>query len=331
MNDPEDRPIKWGMIGCGDVTELKSGPAFSLVKGSELVAVMRRDKVKAADYALRHGVKRWYSDAEELLNDPQINAVYIATPPSSHKEYAIRALKKGLNVYLEKPVTLNAQEARDIVEMCSASRARLSVAHYRRALPMFIYVKDLLDTHAIGDVRTVRISMWQVERPKLIADTVDNWRLNPEVSGGGYFHDLAPHQLDLMVYFFGRPLLMTGFACNQSATTAADDHVTGVAQFASDICLTGSWSFNVSEADQVDECLIVGSEGSIRFPFFGRTVTLKTSEPSNEQVKEFEMPKHIQQPMIEHVVNFFQNESPNPCSIDDALLSLEMMDAFSIH
>jgi len=331
MNDPEDRPIKWGMIGCGDVTELKSGPAFSLVKGSELVAVMRRDKVKAADYALRHGVKRWYSDAEELLNDPQINAVYIATPPSSHKEYAIRALKKGLNVYLEKPVTLNAREARDIVEMCSASRARLSVAHYRRALPMFIYVKDLLDTHAIGDVRTVRISMWQVERPKLIADTVDNWRLNPEVSGGGYFHDLAPHQLDLMVYFFGRPLLMTGFACNQSGTTAADDHVTGVAQFASDISLTGSWSFNVSEADQVDECLIVGSEGSIRFPFFGRTVTLKISQPSNEQVKEFEMPKHIQQPMIEHVVNFFQNESPNPCSIDDALLSMEMMDAFSIH
>ena len=84
--------VKWGIIGCGDVTEVKSGPAFNKVKNSSLVAVMRRDGEKARDYAHRHNVPKWYSDAEALINDPDVNAVYVATPPSSHVSF--RSQKK---------------------------------------------------------------------------------------------------------------------------------------------------------------------------------------------------------------------------------------------
>ncbi|MCX6333190.1 MAG: Gfo/Idh/MocA family oxidoreductase, partial [Bacteroidia bacterium] len=81
--------INWGIIGCGNVTEVKSGPAFNKVNNSRLIAVMRRDAVLAEDYASRHNVPKFYTDASKLINDPEINAVYIATPPSSHAEYAL--------------------------------------------------------------------------------------------------------------------------------------------------------------------------------------------------------------------------------------------------
>ncbi len=149
--------VNWGIIGCGDVTEVKSGPPLYKVPNSRLVAVMRRDAAKAEDYARRHGVGKWYNDAYQLLDDPEINAVYIATPPSSHMEYALAAIERGLNVYIDKPVALNADQARQIAEALKHSKSKVSVAHYRRALPCYLYIKDLLASGAIGDVRSVQI------------------------------------------------------------------------------------------------------------------------------------------------------------------------------
>lgn len=328
-NSKTQSTISWGIIGCGDVTEKKSGPAFNKVEGSRIVAVMRRDAAKAADYAQRHGIGKWYSDADELLNDPEINAIYIATPPSFHKEYALKALAKGHNVYIEKPVTLNAAEAYEIAEAAKHATGKLSIAHYRRALPMFLFVKDLLDKKKLGDIRTVQIKMWQTREPQLITQTEENWRVNPALSGGGYFHDLSPHQLDLMLYFFGEPKHLHGFSLNQAHITAADDHTTGMALLPNNVVLNGSWSFNVDNEEQIDECLIVGSEGSISFPFFGNTVTWQNEDSEDIEVVKFEHPEHIQQPMIERVVRFFEGKGDNLCSIDDAIIVMKMIDAFA--
>src|SRR5688572_4356132 len=109
--------INWGIIGCGDVTELKSGPAFNKVNNSALVAVMRRDADKAADYARRHNVPRWYIDAAKLINDPEVNAIYIATPPNSHEAYTIDAINAGKPVYVEKPIALNASLALNMIKI----------------------------------------------------------------------------------------------------------------------------------------------------------------------------------------------------------------------
>jgi len=158
--------INWGIIGCGDVTEIKSGPAFSKVPNSKLIAVMRRDATKAEDYARRHNVGKWYDDAEKLMDDGEINAIYIATPPASHLSYALSALKKGFNVYVEKPVTRNAAEAQQMADAVKKSNSKLTVAHYRRAVPMFLYVKKILDDQVIGDIRTVQIRMWQARESR---------------------------------------------------------------------------------------------------------------------------------------------------------------------
>ena len=89
------KPIRWGFIGCGSVTEVKSGPAYRNVDGFEVIAVMRRRLDKAADYAKRHGIPKYYSDADALINDPEVDAVYVATPPDSHKSYGLKSSYGG--------------------------------------------------------------------------------------------------------------------------------------------------------------------------------------------------------------------------------------------
>lgn len=321
--------VHWGIIGCGDVTEVKSGPALDLVDGSRLIAVMRRDSAKAKDYAKRHNVPKWYSNADDLLNDPDINAVYIATPPVVHKEYALRALAKGLNVYVEKPIAMNAQEAEEIAEAIRRSSAKLSVAHYRRALPMFRFVKELLEKNTIGDVRMVNMNLWQPQKPSVVASPEKNWRIDPAISGGGLFHDLSPHLLDLMLFYFGTPVRVQGFSLNQSHDTSADDMVSGQILFQNNIVFNGMWNFCVAESEARDECTIVGTKGSISFALFGKEVVVR--EEKGERRHAFDHPKHIQQPMIDSVVKYFQESDVNPCSVDEALIVMKIIDAFTSH
>ncbi|HQP36635.1 MAG TPA: Gfo/Idh/MocA family oxidoreductase, partial [Polyangiaceae bacterium] len=101
------RVIRWGMIGCGDVTERKSGPAFQKARESALVAVASRSPERAKDWALRHGVGRWHADAQALIDDPEVDIVYVATPPSSHAELALRCAAAGKPAYVEKPMALD--------------------------------------------------------------------------------------------------------------------------------------------------------------------------------------------------------------------------------
>lgn len=319
--------IKWGIIGCGDVTEKKSGPAFNKVPNSELIAVMRRDAAKAADYAHRHNVPKWYSNVDDLISDPEINAIYIATPPLQHEDYAMRAMAAGKPVYVEKPISLNASSAKRMLAAAEKYQQKVSVAHYRRQQPVFLKVKELLENKAVGDVRFVDLQMLQPPKSNLIAASEENWRVDPAVSGGGLFHDLAPHQLDLMVYFFGTVKTASGFGLNQGDFYPADDLVTGHILFENNVVFNGMWCFTVPENEQKDMCTIIGSEGKISFPIFGMEITI--SKNGQEEKLNFEPLQHVQQPLITQVVRYFLGERENPCSVQDAICSMEIMDAFT--
>lgn len=319
--------IKWGIIGCGDVTEVKSGPAFNKVPHSSLVAVMRRDGAKAQDYALRHGVPQWYDNAAQLINDPEVNAIYIATPPLQHEAYTIQALAAGKPVYVEKPMTLNTASALRMKAAADQFNVKLSVAHYRREQPVFLEVKALLEENAIGDIRFVSLQMLQPPASDIIAGSAVNWRVDPAVSGGGLFHDLAPHQLDLMVYFFGKAKHAAGIAVNQAGAHQADDLVTGHILFENGVVFNGMWCFTVSEAGKQDCCEITGSAGSISFPVFGSKITLRKN--GRTETFDFEPLQHVQQPMIEKVTAYFLGKGSNPCSAEQAILSMELMDRFT--
>jgi predicted dehydrogenase len=318
--------INWGIIGCGDVTEIKSGPAFNKVPQSKLVAVMRRNATRAEDYARRHGVPRWYSDAQQLINDPGINAVYIATPPSSHEQYAMDVLNSGKPVYLEKPMSLNAASAQRVAVAANKSGMKLSIAHYRREQPLFKKIKALIEEGAIGEVRIVNLQCYQPHLSKQVVWTEDNWRLDPKVSGGGLFHDLAPHQLDLMRYFFGPARSAYGVSLNSAGLYEADDTVSGQIVFQNNVLFNGSWSFVVDQ--KKDACEIIGTKGAIAFSIFEHHPLIITRNGKQEQMI-FDNLEHVQQPMIAAVVQYFLGQAPNPCSAEEGAEVMELIDAFT--
>lgn len=318
--------INWGIIGCGDVTEIKSGPAFNKVPNSKLIAVMRRDAEKAKDYAIRHQVPKWYANADELINDPAINAIYIATPPSSHTEYALKAIAAGKSVYVEKPMALSYNDAKKMVEAANFSGVKLVVAHYRREQPFFLKIKSLINENAIGKIRLVNLSFLQPANNDVIAKSVINWRIDPLISGGGLFHDMAPHQLDLMLYFFGEVDRCAGLSTS-TTKSIADDLVTGQIQFKNNVMFNGTWCFNVSKADTIDQCDIYGETGKISFPIFGNQLSLtQNGETSTYEAAPLE---HVQQPMIAKVVAYFLGKAENPCHGETALETMKLLDTFT--
>ncbi|MBP2242086.1 putative dehydrogenase [Cytobacillus eiseniae] len=296
--------VRWGMIGCGDVTEVKSGPAFQKVKNSELVAVMRRTGELAKDYARRHMVRKWYDDADALINDPEVDAIYIATPPSSHKEYAIKAAKAGKPVYVEKPMALTFAECNDMIAACKAAEVPLYVAYYRRAQPKFIKIKELLESNEIGDVRFVSTTYYQKAAEDISNKQNQPWRITPELSGGGLFFDLGCHTIDLLDFLLGPIKDVQGFASNQAGDYQAEDIVTGIYQFDSGVHGVGSWCFSAFESIDVNE--IIGSTGKITFSTFGSEPVLLTTASKMEQW-EFPAIEHVHQPLVERIVTDLTN------------------------
>ncbi|PQJ72632.1 hypothetical protein BTO14_04900 [Polaribacter butkevichii] len=314
--------VHWGIIGCGDVAEVKSGPAFQKAKNSYLLAVMRRNEEKVKDFAQRHHVSNWTTNALDIINSKNINAVYIATPPSTHLEYALKALEAGKNVYLEKPMVLNYDEANTLLEATKKGNNKLTVAHYRRCLPVFIAVKELLESNVIGAVSTAEITINQTKDASLIAKTDENWRTNPAISGGGYFHDIAPHQIDLMVHYFGEVATINRVDIEQNVNI--HDVVKGTLKFKNGVSFKGCWNFDALE--NKDNCTIKGEKGSISFSFYKDEIILSIDK--KEKKYQFKSTKHVQQPMIEKTVAYFLEKNENPCSVNQAATVTKIMDVF---
>ena len=303
------KQIQWGIIGCGDVTEVKSGPALDLIQGSRRVMVMRRDAALAKDYAQRHGVPKWTGDADELINDPEVNAVYIATPPSTHAEYTLKAAQAGKPVYVEKPMALDHHQCQAMIEACEAAKVPLFVAYYRRRLPAYLKIKNLIESGAIGQVRLFNINMM---RPLSDTDRQIPWRLRPEIAGGGHFVDLASHQLDFMDDCFGPVQEVTGHARNQARVYPAEDIVSASFLCQSGVVGNGLWCFTTAACCQRDCVEIVGDLGRITFSTFNHEVPVTLTRESGIEEFHLPQPKHVQQPLLETVVAELQGTGQCP-------------------
>jgi predicted dehydrogenase len=315
--------IRWGIIGCGNVTEVKSGPGFQQADGSELVAVMRRDGALAQDYARRHGVAKWYEDAAALIADPDVDAVYIATPPNVHLLYTEMAATAGKPVYVEKPMARNYAECQAMIEACATADVPLWVAYYRRALPRFGKIKELIDDGAIGDVRFVTVRLYQRARPNHFDVDALPWRVIPEIAGAGIFFDLASHTLDYLDQFLGPIREVAGFAGSQAGRYPAEDTVAGSFVFESGVHGTGVWCFDAYTDEDVTE--IVGTAGKLSFSSFGEEpVLLSTADGDTEFA--IKHPAHIQQPLIQSIVNEMNGIGQCPSSGESAARTSWVMD-----
>jgi 1,5-anhydro-D-fructose reductase (1,5-anhydro-D-mannitol-forming) len=293
------KTIRWGIIGCGNVTEVKSGPGFQKARGSELVAVMRRDGRLAEEYAGRHNVPKWYDNAESLIHDKDVDAVYIATPPSSHKEYAIAVARAGKPVYVEKPMALNYSECQEIIQVCEEAKVPLFTAYYRRALPRFLKLKSLVDGGEIGAIRGVNLRLYQ-KPSESDQKGLKQWRIDPTIAGGGYFFDLGSHMIDLLQYLLGPIGAAVGFSSNQGKLYAAEDIVSAAFTFENGTYGVGLWSFSADE--NLDSTEIIGSRGKISYSTFLELPMMLEREGG---VQRFDIPhpEHVQQPLIQSIVD----------------------------
>jgi len=294
--------IKWGIIGVGDVTEIKSGPAFYKIEYSNLVAVMRRNPEKAADYAKRHNIPKWYSNGSELINDSNVDAVYIATPPNSHASYAIEVMRAGKPVYVEKPMARNYSECKEMLKVSKETGMPIWVAYYRRTLPAFLKAKELIESGAIGKPLMVNIKLYKQADERGKTKEEMHWHVFPEISGAGHFFDLASHQFDYLDFVLGEITDVKGNASNIGGLYPAEDTVSGTWKHKSGVVGTGSWCFVVDESSEVDIIEIIGENGKITLPCFSPG-NLKLITNTGITEMGFKNPQHISQNLVQQVVD----------------------------
>lgn len=320
---PLTHPIRWGIIGCGDVTERKSGPAFSAIAESELVAVMRRDGARAEDYARRHGVPRWTTDADEIIHHPEIDAVYIATPPGSHCDYALRVASAGKPAYVEKPMARNAAECRRMTDAFEEAEQPLFVAYYRRGLQRFHEVRSLLKAEEIGQLTSVLYHYAGADH-RLPDPAKLPWRLEAAESGGGRYLDLAAHALDILDFILGPLEEVEGDAWNQAAPYAVEDTVHG--RFRTQTGAPGVATWNFASGASRDRFEFEGTEGRISLTCFGDDPVVLTKGKEAIEIAR-PNPATIQQPLIQTIVDQLRGRGECPSTGDTALRTSEVMDA----
>lgn len=300
------KQINWGFIGCGEVTEKKSGPAFAEVEGSSIEAVMSRNANKAQLYAERHNISKWYTDAQELINDPKVNAIYIATPPSSHATFAIMAMKAGKPVYIEKPLAASYEDCARINRISNETGIDCFVAYYRRYLPYFKKVKQIIQSGTIGKVTNVQLRFSVPPRElDYNSSSTKPWRLQPDIAGGGYFYDLAPHQLDTLQELFGIITRAHGYCDNVGHLYKAEDTISACFMFENGLPGSASWCF-IGHKSAREDCIdVIGEKGMMSFSVFDyKPIRVVTSEGTRSVIVP--NPPYVQLPIIKSVIEDLQ-------------------------
>ncbi len=270
----ENRVIRWGIIGCGNVVETKNGPATYLADHSEFVGIWNRTRAKAEAWVTAQGRGRVYDTMEELLADPNIDIVYVATTPDCHLAQATAVAAAGKHCYMEKPVALSYEEGEEIRDAFTRAGKRCFVAHYRRGMPRYRTLKRLLDEGAIGKVRGVQIIRTQRQTAEELLPYMQKpWRVRPEVSGGSHFYEGDAHMVDLADFLVGPLTSWHVETTNQTKVYPREDAVSLSGMTEDGVLVSGLWCYATYAA--LDRFLIFGDAGSIEFPYYDNAAPLR--------------------------------------------------------
>jgi len=312
--------IRWGILGCGDVCEVKSGPGFQNVLGSALTMVMRRTPLMAEDFATRHGVPNWTGDPDTLIEDTGVDSVYIATPPGSHLEYALKVCAAGKPCYVEKPMARSGAECDQIVKAFAEAAVPLFVAYYRRGLPRFLKAKALIDDGALGEIKAIDYRWESIADPK----HDPGWRVQAEHSGGGLFLDMGSHTLDILDYMLGPMQDPAGEAHNTAGLYDVEDRVSLRFNLAKGAAGTATWDF--AGKQHADLITMTGERGKLLLSTFGNEpVRLQTEE--GEQTFDLPNPKTIHQPLIQTIIDELRGGGACQSTGEAAARTSHVMDA----
>lgn len=252
------KTLNWGIVGCGDVVEKKSGPSIKGGGRSHIVAVMRRDLRQLTAFADACGAKLRTSDPAEVMHFPDVDIVYVATPPNAHRDYVIAAAEAGRHVLVEKPMGMNAADSQLMVDACAKNGVELFVAYYRRFQPHVLKMRELVQSGALGELIHGQVEYAMPRRP----GHNWGWRTDPAVSGGGLFADVVSHRIDLMASFLGEPATSQAVRRTVHADSPTEDLASVTTRFRGGGLATFLGNFASNKF--IDRFVLTGTEGEIR-------------------------------------------------------------------
>jgi 1,5-anhydro-D-fructose reductase (1,5-anhydro-D-mannitol-forming) len=313
--------VRWGILGCGNVAELKSGPPLYQTPGSELIAVMRRDAAKAADFAQRHGARRWYTDAAALIGDADVNAIYIASPHALHSAHVKLAAEAGKIVLCEKPVGISTAEAQACVEVCRSHDVPLSVPYYRRYWPIVQKMRELLSDGAIGRIVTARVQLADY----FAGDPDRPWLTSRASSGGGALANAGSHWVDLIRYLLSDIIGVSAHCSSHASGFETEDTI--VVQLETVEHALVSLSITLQSPININEFDISGTEGRLRATSLSDGQLILNRVGKEPQLFALPRSRFAHAEFIAELVDRLRSDQPVPVPGEEAVAVWRIMEA----
>lgn len=278
------KTIGWGVLGCGDITDKRGAPAINADPHSRLISFQSRSAAQAEGFAASHHSERWTTHRSELLADPEVDAVHVATEHHRHCEDVLAAAEAGKHVLCEKPLATSVEDGRRMIEVCRANGVALQVAYYRRYYPKMLRIKELLDEGVIGQPVSAHIHLSNRLAPESI--TPANWRIDASRSGGGNLVDTGSHRLDLLCWLLGEPARVAALTARAEMPIQAPDMETLLIEMANAVHVTAVHGFRHPSEDRFE---IWGTEGVLdATPVDGPELRLR----SGPRTGDWKLPRH---------------------------------------
>ncbi|MBN1466733.1 Gfo/Idh/MocA family oxidoreductase [candidate division KSB1 bacterium] len=288
------KKLNWGLIGCGDIARRRVAPALRDLTQCELVSVNRKDYGKAETFALEFGARKWIREWPELISDPEIDAVYIATPVHLHAEQTIAAVQAGKHILCEKPMALNLRECDAMIEAATANSVTLGVAYYRHFYPVIIRIKNIITRGDMGKI--VSIQMNAASHFNALPGEPRYWLLVKEQAGGGPMMDFGCHRIEVLLNLVG-PIVKVRSVVNQvSYAREVEDTASALFEFANGA--HGSLFVSHAAFEAQDTLAIYGTRGSLHVHNLNRG-DLRIVDDNGERLEEHPLPANPHAPLID--------------------------------
>lgn len=298
--------LRWGLIGCGDISRKRAAPALRDAPGSTLAAVSRKRPELAQAFADEFGASRIHADWRDLVSDPEIDAVYVATPLAPHAEQTIAAAEAGKHVLCEKPMAMDTASCDRMIAAAHANGVKLGVAYYRRFYPVLLRAKELIESGDLGV--PLLASLQAFERFDVAPGQPMPWRLVPAESGGGPMMDFGSHRLEMLVSLFGPIESVAGWSDKllfpdrdvEDSAGASLRHRRGV---------RAELLISHAAREPRDAVDIYLSEGSLHIPVLN-TGELRIVSPAGTRVESLPPHANLHQPLVEDFVRAVREDRP---------------------
>ena len=313
--------MKWLLVGAGDIAKKRVLPALMSVPRSSVVAVCDLDAHRAADLATVCGGNA-YTDYEEALARPDVDAVYVATPVFLHVPHAIQALEAGKDVLVEKPVAANYAGAMKLVDAAARSGQKCGVSYFRRFAPRYSMAKEMVESGAFGQIVLIRMTYFSWFNPE--KDDPKYWRVVPAKSGGGPLSDMGTHMFDVLIGLFGLPEKVFATCSTLTHDYAVEDSAAIIMTLSGGARVVGTFNWNSKTWSHEFE--IVGTEAKVKWHPYDGDPVVKTV---GREIEELKMPNYdnVHYPLIEEFVEAVEDGRDPAITVAEAAKTNLLLDA----